>query len=136
MSQENVEIVRKAYEYWNRGDFYAFMDVADEDIVIRAAEGWPERVFYGKDAVRSFFEGLAETVGHEVVIEDPIDVGDSVVVRVRARMTGNRVLLGSPGSPRSGRPYGVSDVGGERRGRAGDQVSAGSSAAISAGAEG
>jgi ketosteroid isomerase-like protein len=88
MSEENVEIVRKAYEYWNRGDFYAFMDVADEDIVIRAAEGWPERVFYGKDAVRSFFEGLAETVGHEVVIEDPIDAGDSVVVRVRARMTG------------------------------------------------
>jgi len=27
-------------------------------------------------------------VGHEVVIEDPIDAGDSVVVRVRARMTG------------------------------------------------
>ena len=88
MSEKNVELVRDAYEYWNRGDFYAFMDVADEDIVIRAAEGWPERVFYGKDAVRSFFEGLAETVGHEVVIEDPIDAGDSVVVRVRARMTG------------------------------------------------
>jgi len=88
MSEKNVELVRDAYEYWNRGDFYAFIDVADEDIVIRAAEGWPERVFYGKDAVRSFFEGLAETVGHEVVIEDPIDAGDSVVVRVRARMTG------------------------------------------------
>ena len=41
MSEQNVELVRKAYEYWNRGDFYAFMDVADEDIVIRAAEGWP-----------------------------------------------------------------------------------------------
>jgi ketosteroid isomerase-like protein len=71
--------VRKTFEFWNRGDFYAFMDVADEDIVVRAAQGWPERVFYGKDAVRSFYEGLAETMGHDVVIADPIDAGDSVV---------------------------------------------------------
>ena len=99
MSEQNVELVRKAYEYWNRGDFYAFMDVADEDIVIRAAEGWPERVFYGMDAVRSFFEGLAETVGHEVVIEDPIDAGDSVVVRVRARMTGEESGIEGTWSP-------------------------------------
>ena len=51
------------------------------------------------DAVRSFFEGLAETVGHEVVIEDPIDAGDSVVVRVRARMTGEESGIEGTWSP-------------------------------------
>jgi len=90
MSQENVEIVRKAMECWNRGDFGAFFTVVDDDHVLRAAEGWPERVYYGKDAVRSFYEGLAETMGHDAVIEDLTDAGESVVVRVRAQMTGEQ----------------------------------------------
>jgi ketosteroid isomerase-like protein len=88
MSEENVELVRKVFEYWNRGDFEAFMDFSDDDQIIRTAEGWPERVVYGKDAVRSFYEAIAETVGHDSVIDDPIDAGDSVVVRVRTHMIG------------------------------------------------
>ena len=44
MSEENVEAVRKTVEYWNRGDLEAFLDLVDEDQVIRTAEGWPERV--------------------------------------------------------------------------------------------
>jgi ketosteroid isomerase-like protein len=88
MSEENVEIVRKGFEYWNRGDFEAFMDFSDDDQVIRTAEGWPERVIYGREAVRSFYEAISETVGHDSVIDEPIDAGDSVVVRVRTHMTG------------------------------------------------
>ena len=60
MSQENVEMVLKDLEYWNRGDMDAFVRLWDDDVVLRAAEGWPERVFRGKDAVRSFYEGFAE----------------------------------------------------------------------------
>jgi ketosteroid isomerase-like protein len=91
MSRENVEIVRNAYEYWNRGDLDAFLDVADEDVVLRGVEGWPERVFYGKDAARSFYEGFAETMGHDAVIEDLIDAGGgTVVVRARAHATGEQ----------------------------------------------
>jgi ketosteroid isomerase-like protein len=91
MSEENVEIVRKAHHAWNRGHWGAFFDLhADDDIVLRTAEGWPERVHYGKDAVRSFYKGLAETVGGEVVIEDLIDAGDSVVLRSRFHMTGDQ----------------------------------------------
>jgi ketosteroid isomerase-like protein len=67
--------VRKAFEYWNRGDLDALMDLVDKNVVVRADENWPERAFYGKDAVRSFYEGLAETVGSETVIEDLIDAG-------------------------------------------------------------
>jgi len=58
------------------------------EVVLRAAEGWPERVFRGKDAVRSFYEGFAEIVGRDSVIEDLIDAGDVVVTRMRAHMTG------------------------------------------------
>jgi ketosteroid isomerase-like protein len=94
MSEENVEVARKAVEYWNRGDFEAFMDLADEDHMIRAAEGWPERVYYGKDGARSFYEGIVETVGAESVIEDLIDAGDRVVVRVRQHYSGEQSGLG------------------------------------------
>ena len=88
MSQENVELVLKDLEYWNRGDMDAFVGLWDDDVVLRAAEGWPERVFRGKDAVRSFYEGFAEIVGRDSVIEDLIDAGDVVVTRMRAHMTG------------------------------------------------
>jgi ketosteroid isomerase-like protein len=89
MSQEYVEIVRKGVEDWNRGDLDAIVEVWDEDVVLRAAEGWPERVYYGKDQVRSFYEGYAETVGRESVIEDLIDAGENIVVaRFRARLSG------------------------------------------------
>ena len=131
MSEENVELVLKDLEYWNRGDMDAFVRLWDDDVVLRAAEGWPERDFRGKDAVRSFYEGFAETVGRDSVIEDLIDAGDVVVTRMRAHMTGvqsglegdmrfsqvttfrkgkvvlSRVLLGSPGGPRSRRAVGV-----------------------------
>jgi hypothetical protein len=81
MSQENVEIVRKAGENFNRGDFDAFIELFDDDVVLRMAEGWPERVFFGKAAVRSFIDGWVETVGQEVVVEDLIDAGNAVVMR-------------------------------------------------------
>ena len=34
------------------------MELIADDAVLRPAEGWPERVIYGKDAMRSWFEGL------------------------------------------------------------------------------
>jgi hypothetical protein len=66
--------------------------------------GWPERVHYGKEAVQSFYKELAETVGGEVVIEDLIDAGDSVVLRSRIRMTGEQSgITGDMVSARSSR---------------------------------
>ena len=88
MSEENVKLVLKDLKYWNEGDMDAFVELWDDDVVLRAAEGWPERDFRGKDAVRSFYEGFAETVGRDSLIEDLIDAGDVVVTRMRAHMTG------------------------------------------------
>ena len=90
MSQTNVELVVKALQYWNRGDLDAASELWDDDVVLRAAEGWPEHVYYGKDEVRSFWEGFAETMGHDSVIEDLIDADDVVVIRTRAHVSGYR----------------------------------------------
>ena len=88
MSQENVELVRKGSEHWNRGDMDAWFALFDDDAVLRAAEGWPERDFRGKDAVRFFYEGFAEAVGTDTEIEELIDAGEVVVTRCRAHVTG------------------------------------------------
>jgi hypothetical protein len=42
MSQENVEAVRQAAKIWNRGDLSAYFECLDDEVVVRAAEGWPE----------------------------------------------------------------------------------------------
>src|SRR5215208_2065465 len=99
MSQENVEIVRQGLEKWNLGDLDALVEVCDDDVVLRMAEGWPERVFFGKAAARSFFRGWAETVGQEIVIEEAIDAGAVVVVRQRVHLSG--VQSGVEGDQRS-----------------------------------
>jgi ketosteroid isomerase-like protein len=42
MSQENVEIVRRACEAWNTGDLTALRDLYDPDVVMHHVEGWPD----------------------------------------------------------------------------------------------
>jgi hypothetical protein len=70
--------VRRGTDAYNRGDLGAFLESFDEDVVLRAAEGWPETAYHGKRAARSFYEGLVETVGGEAVIEELIDAGEIV----------------------------------------------------------
>ena len=52
MSKENVEIARKAFEYWNRGDLDAFLELIADDAILRTAEGFPERVIQDGRAPR------------------------------------------------------------------------------------
>ena len=39
MSQENVEIVKAAFEAWNAGDMDALRDLCDPHVIVRPAEG-------------------------------------------------------------------------------------------------
>jgi ketosteroid isomerase-like protein len=88
MSRENVEIVRKVYESWNRGDLGAAAELFDDHVVVRPFEA--ERAIYGKAAMGSFFEDYAETVGHDTEIEDLVDAGGSVVLRLQAHLAGDQ----------------------------------------------
>ena len=82
--------MRRGTDAYNRGDLGAFLESFDEEVVLRAAEGWPETAYHGKRAVQSFYEGVTETVGGEGVIEELIDAGEIVVARARAHLTGER----------------------------------------------
>jgi ketosteroid isomerase-like protein len=43
MSQQNVEVVKAFLAAWNAGDMDAVREPYDPEVVMRAAEGWPER---------------------------------------------------------------------------------------------
>jgi ketosteroid isomerase-like protein len=88
VSQENVEIVRKAHEAFSRPDLDAF-DVdalyryADPDLVVdwSRSEGLEAGIYRGEAATRRFWSTFFDSF-HRVVVEplDYIAHGDSVVV--------------------------------------------------------
>jgi ketosteroid isomerase-like protein len=85
MSQENVEIVRAAFEAWNAGDMDALRESYDPGIVWRGPEGWPEPGPYvGREAVMRQLEQMRETWDADTLepTGDLIDAADRVAVRL------------------------------------------------------
>ena len=88
MSQKNVEIVRRAYTAFERGDISAVLDDADPGLVTYRAD--PEAAtWHGPEG---FLEALADwTEGFDqfsLSAEEFIDADDSVIVRVHQRARG------------------------------------------------
>jgi ketosteroid isomerase-like protein len=82
MSEENVEIVRRAYEATNRGDIDTAESYIHPEIEFHTYARSPEAgVYHGKQAVREYNESLFqqfESIRFE--IEELVDAGDRVVV--------------------------------------------------------
>ena len=85
MSQENVEIVRRAWEAYYSGDFDALLDLVAEDVEVHPdASVFPEATpFIGREEYRRFLtdidSGWEGGVGG--VINEAFAVGDRVVAR-------------------------------------------------------
>ena len=90
MSQENVDLVRSAYEAYNRRDPEAVMACFDPDIDWHVPDSlvWGDHV-RGLEAVGRFFEGLKPYMGddHRAEVDALIDAGDRVVALVHHRGT-------------------------------------------------
>lgn len=91
MSQENLEVVRRAIDAFNRGDLDGFSREADPDIEVdwSRSRGLEAGVYRGDDAaqsfVRTFFDVFEEVT---VMPEELIEVGDHVVIANRVRLRG------------------------------------------------
>jgi mannose-6-phosphate isomerase-like protein (cupin superfamily)/ketosteroid isomerase-like protein len=83
-SPENVAVVKRGWDAWNRGDLDALFEVFDPAIEWDATrlEGWPEDdVYHGHAGVRRFLEGWRASWGrYESGVEELIDVGDDRVL--------------------------------------------------------
>jgi ketosteroid isomerase-like protein len=88
MSQENVEVVRRAfaYEVYGRGDRAEAEAIFDPYVVMKPTEEGPS---YGLDAVRDNFEHWREAWDElEVRVEEVIDAGDHVLLTAHHRGRG------------------------------------------------
>ena len=93
MAQKNVEIVRRIYEGWGRGDFRVGWDEGIYDpyvlLVLRPEFGPDARAFCGASEVRAYTQGLlAAWESFTISGEEFIDAGESVVVRTHQQATG------------------------------------------------
>jgi hypothetical protein len=88
MSQENVEIVQNGNAAFRRGDWNAVAENMDPHILLRTDARWPEQRIYGREAAIAFYRGLSESGGPDIRIEEMMDLGDRVLVRMCWHMRG------------------------------------------------
>jgi uncharacterized protein len=96
MSQENVNVVREAWEAAERHDNEAILPLYDADVEIQGLHGLGDRVFRGVGGVREFWRDWNASwseSGSEV--EEWIDAGDDVIAVMhlwgRGKRSGARV---------------------------------------------
>jgi SnoaL-like domain len=82
VSHENVEIVRKGNDAFRRGDWDALAANLDAHVLLRTDARWPEQYIYGLEAAMAFYRSAWESIGPDVRIEEIVDLGDRVLVRL------------------------------------------------------
>jgi ketosteroid isomerase-like protein len=90
MSQQNVEIVRAAFEAWNRGDWDAAVKDAapDAEFDVSRANG-PYRGVYRRDPWRQLIEDFSRTFeSARIEAREFIDAGKHILVPVTTHTRG------------------------------------------------
>jgi ketosteroid isomerase-like protein len=84
MSQENIELVRRRFNAFNRGDLAAMIELTDPDAIWwdRADDPWGAIPHRGRDACMQHLEEILEDAELQADPEEFIDAGDRVVVAV------------------------------------------------------
>src|SRR5262245_8629296 len=82
MSEENVEMVRRGYEAFNRGDYEGVDVYIHPEIEFHTYAQSPQAgVYRGKEAVRKYNEDLfGQFESVRVEVDELLDAGDLVVV--------------------------------------------------------
>jgi len=91
MSQENVEVVRRWTEAYNRRDIDGLLELSDVDIEFRSIFAAIETggVFRGQPGVFAYFKTLDDAYERfEVVPQDIIDAGAAALVVAQAEWRG------------------------------------------------
>ena len=90
MSEENADVVRRAFELLNRGDVEGLVTLCDDDFLMDMSE----RVFNpdsyrGHDGIRRFYEGVGDAwESYRWDVEETRVAGDSVVAMLHCHAEG------------------------------------------------
>jgi ketosteroid isomerase-like protein len=90
MSQENVDLARKGYEAFARGDLDAVFELFDPEIEAHDPPEMPDAAIHrGHEAVRRDWEQTYELFeDFSIEVQETIDCGDDVVVFLHYRGRG------------------------------------------------
>jgi len=90
MSKENVEIVRRSIDAYNRRDLDAVRRLNHPDIEVdwSASRGLAAHIYRGSDEVMSFYQDFLELFDVKIEPEGFIESGDLVVVPNTSRNRG------------------------------------------------
>jgi ketosteroid isomerase-like protein len=90
MSQENVEVVRRAIDAYNRGDRVAMLKEVAPDFELDMSRSIGlQRGIWRLDQVMRFLDDLEEPFqSHRIEVEKFIDTGDQVIVQQTAHVRG------------------------------------------------
>ena len=85
-----VDIVRRIFEEWSRGDFRTSTDMLDPHALLVIHDDFPDWGLYlGLEQIAGYMRGLLEGWSDfTMTAEGFVDAGDSVVVYVRQRGVG------------------------------------------------
>lgn len=85
MSAENVEILRRAYEAFGRGDLELMLEACDSQIECRLPEGGVNAgTLRGRDSLRTLLEGYLDSFeDYRAEPERFLEAGDRVVAFLR-----------------------------------------------------
>ena len=96
MSQENVELARRAFDAFNRRDLDAFLALMDADVRAVPFAAAIEGDYLGHDGIRRWWENLLGVFpDFKLGAVEVRDFGDMTVasVRNRGRATGSDILM-------------------------------------------
>lgn len=90
MSREQVEMVRTAWEAYNRGDVEAFLAPLDPDCEFHEDPAFPEGgVYRGREAIEAYLVQFREAMAeHSFEVEEVRDLGDAVICLLHERARG------------------------------------------------
>ena len=106
MSQENVELVRRAFQAFNERDYESLEAAVADDVEWRFIGGFADLVgpeLRGRAQVREWFTEMVESLGSHSEIEQVHESGERLVVIVRTAGAGE--ASGAPATLRFGQVY-------------------------------
>src|SRR5262245_5578637 len=89
MSEENVELVHRAFEAFNKRDLETMLALSDEEIVVESRLTAMEGGYRGHQGVRRWWKNTLDVLpDYEIEAEEVRDFGDFTLARLRARAHG------------------------------------------------
>ena len=95
MAQSDIDVVCGSHDAFRRRDFEAFVEYMDPDVEFRSLVLEVEGAYRGHEGIRAWWNDILEVFPEwQPQVEDAREIGDRVVLRVRAEGIGTGSGIG------------------------------------------